>query len=194
MNDSQLRYAVAAIIIALMVYMILRSAHLRRAGVPVNQLGAEGNWSQRMLVALAGLLDIYLLARAPFPAVDEWVRASASPAPTAAICILIIASLFIAAAQGGMGKSWRVGVPPRVGDVDKLVTGGLNRISRNPIYLGIMALLAGVALAAPGPLTFLAIVISFAGLNAIISSEEKYLKDRFGEEYEDYARRVRRWI
>ena len=72
--------------------------------------------------------------------------------------------------------------------------GGLNRISRNPTYLGIMAFLLGALLAAPGPLTFAAIVISFVGLSAIISSEEKYLKDRFGEEYESYTRRVRRWI
>jgi protein-S-isoprenylcysteine O-methyltransferase Ste14 len=93
-----------------------------------------------------------------------------------------------------MGKSWRVGVPADEGDVDMLVTGGLNRFSRNPIYFAIMVFITGAALAAPGPLTVAAIIISFLGLTLIIESEEKYLRARFGQEYEDYVRRVRRWI
>ena len=194
MTDNDLRWTVAALVAALVIFMGARSAILRRAGVPVNQLGARGNWSQRILVSLAAVLDIYLLARAPLPILDHWVGASASPAPMAALVVLIVASLIIIAAQGGMGKSWRVGVPSGSAEIDALVTGGLNRLSRNPIYLGIMFFLVGVALAAPGPLTFAALVISFLGLNAVISKEERYLKDRFGADYDDYARRVRRWI
>ncbi|MEZ5922097.1 MAG: isoprenylcysteine carboxylmethyltransferase family protein [Parvularculaceae bacterium] len=194
MEESQLRYAVAGVVLILMVWMAGRSVMLRRSGVPVVQLGAKGNRSQRALIALGAILDIYLLARAPYPALDRWVGASASPSGLLALAILLVASIFIIIAQGGMGRSWRVGVPSDDGDVEQMVTGGLNRISRNPIYLGIMVFLFGAALAAPGPLTLAAIVISFAGLSAIISSEEKYLHERFGDEYDEYARRVRRWI
>jgi protein-S-isoprenylcysteine O-methyltransferase Ste14 len=43
-------------------------------------------------------------------------------------------------------------------------------------------------------LTIASLVISFALLSAVIDKEEKYLKARFGAEFEAYSRRVRRWI
>ncbi len=194
MTENELRWAVAAIIFALGVYMAARSALLRRSGVPVNQLAARGNLAQRAIIGLGVLFGGYLLARAPFPALDYWTATQASPAPFAAIAVLLAGGVIIIAAQGGMGRSWRVGVPAGEGDVEKLVTKGLNRISRNPTYLGIMVFLIGTGLAAPGPLTLAAIVLSFAALSFIISREEKYLKEKFGADYDAYARRVRRWI
>jgi len=194
MDENGLRYAAAGTTLLLLASVGARSLRLRRAGVPVNQLGAKGNFSQRALVALAPVFAGYLAARAPFPAIDALVAARPSPAPAAALAIMILASFLIIIAQGGMGKSWRVGVPSGEGDVDRLVTGGLNKLSRNPTYLGIMLFLIGAALAAPGPLTAGAIVITFALLSAVIDKEEKYLRSRFGAEYDAYARRVRRWI
>lgn len=76
-----------------------------------------------------------------------------------------------------------------------LVTGGLNRFSRNPIYLGLVVALLGIA-ALMGSLTPLVVVALFALVidRLFITMEERMLRERFGEEYEAYRRRVRRWI
>ncbi|MEZ5897056.1 MAG: isoprenylcysteine carboxylmethyltransferase family protein [Parvularculaceae bacterium] len=198
MDPASLRAITALIILSLMAWMAFRNVSLRRQGVTVNLTGQRGNRKQRVLLLGGAVLFVYLLARWPFPVIDDWVRAAPSPSPAAAIAVLVLSGLLMAAAQAGMGRNWRVGVPADAGagdgDVDTLVTGGLHRYSRNPIYLAIMLFAVGAALSAPGPLTIAAIVISFIGLTAIIRSEEDYLRARFGEEFEIYARRVRRWI
>ncbi|MDP3855556.1 isoprenylcysteine carboxylmethyltransferase family protein [Phenylobacterium sp.] len=76
-----------------------------------------------------------------------------------------------------------------------LVTDGPFRLTRNPMYLGFLLLLIGVAVllgaASPfaGPAVFAA-----ASQFVYIPFEEKALRAKFGEAYEAYARRVRRWI
>lgn len=195
MEPDWLRAGVALIAIVLGVWMVARTTVLRRAGVNVNALfSGERNLAATVLIAGAAILDLYILLRWPFPVLDHWVRAGISPSPAAAIIVTCIASLFIAAAQAGMGRSWRIGVPAADNDVDALVMDGLNGFSRNPVYLGVMAFLVGLLLAAPGPLTLASLVISFVGLTIIIENEERYLRNRFGADYDAYARRVRRWF
>jgi protein-S-isoprenylcysteine O-methyltransferase Ste14 len=76
-----------------------------------------------------------------------------------------------------------------------MIEEGPFRISRNPLYVGLLALYLGLALLAP---TFWALVFFPAAVVLIqwgaIRPEERYLRNRFGAQYEDYARRVRRWL
>ncbi|HEY5218826.1 MAG TPA: isoprenylcysteine carboxylmethyltransferase family protein [Gemmatimonadaceae bacterium] len=76
-----------------------------------------------------------------------------------------------------------------------LVIEGPYRITRNPLYLGLVLLYAGVAfwLDALWPLVLLPVLVFVIQLYAI-RREERYLERRFGEEYRAYTRRVRRWI
>jgi len=69
------------------------------------------------------------------------------------------------------------------------------RVSRNPLYLGLLALHAGIALLWPSFWALVAVPVS-AGLLlwGAILPEEQYLKVKFGAEYERYAARVRRWL
>ena len=76
-----------------------------------------------------------------------------------------------------------------------LVTTGPFAWSRNPIYLAMMLLLAGLALAW-GSLWG---VLAAAGLavlldRGVIAREEPYLAARFGADYAAYRARVRRWL
>ena len=78
---------------------------------------------------------------------------------------------------------------------ERLVITGLYRFTRNPMYLGLAAILVGFALilqnvlALLGPLLFL---ISMTLLQII--PEERALSKIFGDEYHEYKERVRRWI
>jgi protein-S-isoprenylcysteine O-methyltransferase Ste14 len=76
-----------------------------------------------------------------------------------------------------------------------LVTSGPYRFSRNPMYLGMVFLYAGVALALGlvWPLIVLPVVI-LAVDQLVIAIEEAYLVRRFGQEYCDYMWRARRWL
>lgn len=195
MDQEQLRYAVAIIVVVLMAWMIGFGVVLRRKGVNTNAITESGaNLRQIILITGAGLLDLYLVFRAPFPALDGLVAARFSPAPMLAVAILLLGGAIIVASQFGMGRSWRVGVPSKKNHVDELVVSGLHRVSRNPVYLGIMIFLTGGVIAAPGPFMLFAAGVSFLGLTMIIRQEERYLEERFGDEYREYKARVRRWI
>jgi protein-S-isoprenylcysteine O-methyltransferase Ste14 len=76
-----------------------------------------------------------------------------------------------------------------------LIEEGPYRVSRNPLYVGLLALYLALALLAP---TFWGLVLFSVAVLLIlwgaIAPEERYLHARFGVAYDDYARRVRRWF
>jgi len=76
-----------------------------------------------------------------------------------------------------------------------LITGGVFRISRHPMYLGFMLILAGIAVFM-GSLTPYAVVVVFAVLMEVvfIRVEERMLEQKFGEAWLAYKAKVRRWI
>lgn len=76
-----------------------------------------------------------------------------------------------------------------------MVTSGVYRYSRNPMYLGMLCLLAawGAWLGRTAPFAVLPVFVLY--MNRFqIRPEERALELRFGGEFADYARRVRRWI
>lgn len=76
-----------------------------------------------------------------------------------------------------------------------LVIEGVFRISRNPMYLGLVLLLIGWAiwLGSVGPLVVPPLFVIVITVVQIIP-EERALHERFGQEYVSYQRRVARWV
>jgi protein-S-isoprenylcysteine O-methyltransferase Ste14 len=76
-----------------------------------------------------------------------------------------------------------------------LVTEGVYRLTRNPMYLGMIIVLTGVAFLLGTLVSFLPIPV-FAGLiqRQFIVKEEAMLEDTFGDRYLEYKKSVRRWI
>ena len=76
-----------------------------------------------------------------------------------------------------------------------VVTGGLFRYTRNPMYLGMVVFLLGMALLLGSLAAFLPIPVFVAIIQKnFIEGEERFMEELFGEEYLAYKRRVRRWI
>lgn len=77
----------------------------------------------------------------------------------------------------------------------RIVTSGVFQKSRNPIYLGMVLLCAGVAFLV-GSLWLLLVVPLLAGVlqKGVIEPEEAYLERHFGENYLRYKSQVRRWL
>ena len=78
---------------------------------------------------------------------------------------------------------------------ERLVTTGLFRFSRNPMYLGMLLVLTSFALALGNLLSLLAPMIFVVTINVLqIIPEETALREKFGAEYESYCKQTRRWI
>lgn len=76
-----------------------------------------------------------------------------------------------------------------------MLQSGPFRLSRNPLYVGLIALDVALALLAQ---SFWALAFVPVGVVALwwgaIRPEERYLSGKFGAEYEAYRTRVRRWV
>ena len=79
--------------------------------------------------------------------------------------------------------------------VPRLTTEGPFRYTRNPSYLALAMLYAGIAVLrnSPWAILFLPVVLVVIR-REVIGREERYLERTFGEEYLAYKRRVRRWV
>ena len=81
------------------------------------------------------------------------------------------------------------------GSPKRLFTGGLYRISRNPMYLGLLLIYAGVALVQWQLWALLLMLVPFLVVDRIyIPAEEQRMSAVFGQPYERYCKRVRRWL
>lgn len=81
------------------------------------------------------------------------------------------------------------------GRATALVTTGPFRLSRNPIYVGMTLAYLGASVMlwsawAPIVLPLVLVALYFG----VVRREERHLEARFGAAYEDYRRRVRRWL
>jgi protein-S-isoprenylcysteine O-methyltransferase Ste14 len=76
-----------------------------------------------------------------------------------------------------------------------LVTTGLYRFTRNPMYLGLTTVLVGAAVLCGTVGAVLPIpVFVWVITTRFVAGEERFLEEIFGEAYAAYRRRVRRWL
>lgn len=109
---------------------------------------------------------------------------------------LLAAGLAVAVAGVVTFRRARTTVNPMQPDrVSSMVTDGIYRHSRNPMYLGMLLVLAawGAWLASAPALFGLPVFVLYLNRFQIVP-EERVLAQRFGAHYADYARRTRRWL
>lgn len=76
-----------------------------------------------------------------------------------------------------------------------LVTGGLYRFSRNPIYVGFALIYVGVAFALDSMIVLALLIPAMVLVDRLaVVREERYLAARFGTDWEAYRAKVRRWL
>lgn len=85
--------------------------------------------------------------------------------------------------------------PMRPDKTQQLVVSGLYRYTRNPMYLGMLAMLAGwwIYLASLTPIVLLPVFVWVITVQQI-QPEEQMLAKKFGQVYRDYQQSVRRWL
>lgn len=115
--------------------------------------------------------------------------------------ILLVAGLIIAT-SGQLIRALTIGLKYIVrGGKDKkvyaenLVTEGLFRHCRNPLYVGNILMLLGVGLISNSFIFIIIIVPLFCFIyQSIVLAEENYLRNKFGTAYDEYTRNVNRWL
>lgn len=118
------------------------------------------------------------------------------PEPDAAkysgLAIMILALIWVITAQLQMKNSWRIGIDSTT--KTDLVTRGLFRFSRNPIFLGMTMSLFGFFLVLPTVIAFSFLIIGGMLMQIQIRLEEEYLQKEHGEIYTAYKKKVKRML
>jgi protein-S-isoprenylcysteine O-methyltransferase Ste14 len=118
------------------------------------------------------------------------------PAGTFVASALAIAGAVISAAGVYSFRRARTTVNPlRPDSTTSLVVSGVYSISRNPMYVGFVLLLAGWGIALSNFAAIIPLPLFIVYMNHFqIEPEERILAARFGQQFGDYSSRVRRWL
>jgi protein-S-isoprenylcysteine O-methyltransferase Ste14 len=109
--------------------------------------------------------------------------------------ILIVLSLVISTTAMVQFARARTQIMPNSPVNNALVTNGLYALTRNPMYLSMTVFCFGGALWLGRPIMLLAPALMFAVANWVfIPFEEAKMRRQFGETFDAYCKRVRRWI
>ena len=173
---------------------------LRRYGSRGIRFLRSERWQQRLRDALAAILVLFLAGQAVMAA--AWPEALASryaiEPPSAGIwqgigAVLLFGGVaLLVVAQLDLGASWRIGIEERARP--GLITSGLYRFCRNPIFFAILTVFTGYTLLLPTRLSLILLVSVFIGMRLQVLTEEAYLSRAYGDAYREYARRVGRFV
>jgi protein-S-isoprenylcysteine O-methyltransferase Ste14 len=138
------------------------------------------------LIALLAAPVAVLLGLLSSPEVPPLVAALGVALALAGFAVTIVAQL-------DMGASWRVGVDDS--ERTELVSGGLFRVVRNPIFSGLGLFALGFTLLVPNVLSAAGLLFGALGIELQVRwVEEPFRLRTHGNVYADYARRVGRFL
>ena len=164
------------------------------AGPQVEDTGTAGVIARPPLLFLATLtlgfvVDHLLPLQFPISRIGlaHWISAIIAGA------VVVIG---LALATAGVRNFSRAATPvPTTQPTRALVTTGIHGYTRNPIYLGMFLVYAGIGLLVRSPwILILMLPLALTIRYGVVAREEAYLEARFGDDYRDYKARVRRWL
>ena len=189
------QYQISVILFAAFVALVAgRAAMLRRKGIKAIVFGATDKTDYMLMPFVAAI--VYAVCSNAF-GLPIWTPLAAlfwkAEAPGAfGIAFCSIAIIGICAALVSFGNSFRVGIDDQ--KPDKLVTTGLFAFSRNPIYLCFDMFFFGLLLIHRN-IIITAAAVGFALLiHRQILREERFLASHYGLEYDEYRKKVGRYL
>jgi protein-S-isoprenylcysteine O-methyltransferase Ste14 len=133
-----------------------------------------------MFAWLPSLKAYFLPILLPLPEVWQWLG----------LLLLLVALIWTIVAQGNMKDSWRIGIDSEMKTA--LITGGLFSFTRNPIFLGMLLVLAGLFFLTPNAATLIFWIVGYILIQLQIRLEEEYLSRQHGEQYDEFCKKVPR--
>lgn len=108
------------------------------------------------------------------------------------ITLMLFAFAWVVIAQYQMQDSWRIGIDTKT--KTRLVTSGLFRFSRNPVFTGMLTSLAGLFLARPDVVTLFFFLTAYFLIQVQVRLEEAFLLQEHGLVYQQYQLKTRRFL
>jgi len=140
---------------------------------------------------------VALIVVAAMWGVSTWAPVLPAESLRRMMAVIVVASALAIELAGVLAfRRSRTTINPMAPDRSStLVTTGIYRLTRNPMYVGLTMTLTGLALwwggawALVGPVAFAAYLTRFQ-----IVPEERVLAAKFGDAFDEYRGRVRRWL
>ncbi|MDR3247927.1 MAG: isoprenylcysteine carboxylmethyltransferase family protein [Treponema sp.] len=129
-------------------------------------------------IPLPGIISNYVLR-------VSWIQYAGIALCYLGIIIFLLALL-------SFGKAWRIGIDKD--NSNDLITSGIFKYSRNPIFLFMDLYFVGIMLIYPNIIFVLVAIGAVIGIHLQILREEKYLSQKFGEKYSAYKKYTRRYF
>jgi protein-S-isoprenylcysteine O-methyltransferase Ste14 len=195
--DDLLRFGPAVVLAVTAAWLALATRRTSRE-IAGRVYGFGRSLSQRLARVLfaaavvGGLAALALHAAESASAAFAPLAGEASAIRLAGLALAVAGQVLTVAARSGMGRRWRVGIPDEAPDA--LVTTGLFGLSRNPVFLGMLAMAAGLAVAVPSPTVITCALAFWIACEIQVRDEERFLERSFGPAYTAYRCAVRRWI
>lgn len=186
------QYLAAAMVVLLIGTVIGRVVLLRRTGTRAMHFGKLDKTD--FLIPPVALFYFYTVFAAAF----GWPLASrqrffhSTLLAWLGVAFCLVGVLILVLSLVSFGNSFRVGI-----DTDqpgRLVTTGIFAVSRNPIYVGFFVFLVGQLLAFPNWVPLIYLLAGTALFHRQVLREEGFMRQRYGDEYADYCRHVRRYV
>lgn len=151
--------------------------------------------SLELKIPPALLMVIFVLA---ISLLDDWIpgfKQNWAWHELAAKLIFALALVFIVTGVVSFRMADTTVDPTRPQQVSSIVTTGIFRFTRNPMYLGFTLILLAYVVKLSNPITAVMVVLFVLYMNQFqIKPEERALTALFGDEYRNYAAAVRRWL
>lgn len=136
----------------------------------------------------------YLLVAAGLSHLAGWPLVPGLPLVPLGIAVVVL-GIALSVCSAALFRRQGTELNPTSAANRKLVTSGPFRLTRNPMYLGLIVFTFGIALWIGAWPMFLVPIATFTTLNWIhIPFEENKMRDQFGGTFDAYVRKVRRWI
>ena len=180
------------IILALMI--VIKAIILRLKGIKTIRTGRPDKNVLTLLIvivcfvyaSLSGVLNL------PFPAFFNKPFWDSMIIDVIAILLCAVSLIWFGFTLIVFGNSFRIGIDETT--TNQLITDGTFALSRNPVFITFIAFSIGFWLAFSTMVNLVFLVLLILMVHRQILKEETFLKKRYGKEYEDYCKKVRRYI
>ena len=185
------KYFAAATFVLLVVAVVIRAQLMRRKGIRAVLFGQIDRLD--FLLPPFALFYFYLIIANAFslPTVGKELFSIGVIAWIGVLLCLLGIALF-AVALVSFKDSFRVGID--TDHADKLITTGIFAFSRNPIYVAFSLVLLGQFLVYSNWIMLIYLAAGASLLPRQVLREEDFLRGHYGKEYQEYCKRVRRYL
>ena len=181
-------------LVLLLLMILIKAIILHRNGIKAMRLRKPDKNALALIVIIAGFSYIALsgVLNLPFPAIAGKPFWDSKILTVIAIVICAADLIWIGITLKIFGDSFRIGIDEKTNH--KLITNGTFAMTRNPVFIAFIDFFLGFFLAFPNMVTLAFLILLVVMVHRQILEEEAFLRKHYGQEYEDYCGKVRRYI